>query len=71
MKKYPRLLPLIVVVLALVVPGAAQSDFDPGVGVGTSIPHFELADPDGTVWTFDTLKGEQGLVLQFFRSADW
>ena len=56
----------IVIVLALAGTASAQTEFDPGIGVGVQIPHFELADPDGKLWTFDTLKGEQGLVLQFF-----
>ncbi|MCP5118437.1 MAG: hypothetical protein GY953_47100 [bacterium] len=42
-----------------------------GPAVGERIPHFEAVDQDGKRQTFDTLKGENGLVLMFVRSADW
>jgi hypothetical protein len=42
-----------------------------GPAVGERLPGFELADPQGRVQTFETLKGPRGLVLVFFQSADW
>lgn len=40
--------------------------------VGDVIPHqIELNDQDGQAQSFETLKGENGLVLVFLRSADW
>jgi hypothetical protein len=42
-----------------------------GPEVGAKIPQFELPDQDGKPRTFDNLRGPQGLVLAFVRSADW
>ena len=43
----------------------------PGVGVGQMIPAIEASDQNGHMQTFDSLKGKQGLLLLFSRSADW
>ena len=58
-----------------------QEDFDPfdptdddaqmGIEVGTRIPDFRAVDQHGKVWDFETLKGPNGAVLFFQRSADW
>jgi hypothetical protein len=45
--------------------------FDVGVKVGQRIPRFALTDQQGGTREFASLKGSQGLVLLFFRSADW
>jgi hypothetical protein len=42
-----------------------------GPEVGTAIPSFEAADLDGNQRNFENLKGANGLVLLFVRSADW
>lgn len=42
-----------------------------GPGVGQVLPAFEAKDETGAARTFDSLKGPNGLVLVFFRSADW
>lgn len=42
-----------------------------GPTVGDKIPAFSLPDRAGNVQTFDSLKGENGMVLAFVRSADW
>lgn len=42
-----------------------------GPGVGQMLPAFEAKDSTGAARTFDSLKGPNGLVLIFFRSADW
>lgn len=42
-----------------------------GPEVGESIPAFEAIDQSGTARDFASLTGEQGLLLLFFRSADW
>jgi hypothetical protein len=42
-----------------------------GLGVGDKAPGFTLRDQFGRVQTLETLKGESGTVLLFFRSADW
>ena len=42
-----------------------------GLAVGEKAPAFSLHDEFGRVQTLDTLKGPNGTVLLFFRSADW
>ncbi len=42
-----------------------------GPAVGARIPDFEAVDQNGKRQNFDSLKGENGLVLMFVRSADW
>lgn len=42
-----------------------------GPAEGTSIPLFRATDHTGKTQTFDTLRGPNGLVLEFVRSADW
>ncbi len=42
-----------------------------GLAVGQKAPDFSLRDQFGHVQTLDSLKGANGTVLLFFRSADW
>jgi hypothetical protein len=42
-----------------------------GLAVGEKAPAFLLRDQLGRAQTLDTLKGTNGTVLLFFRSADW
>lgn len=42
-----------------------------GPAVGSAIPAFRATDQNGRERTFETLRGERGLALLFFRSADW
>jgi hypothetical protein len=42
-----------------------------GLAVGQKAPAFLLRDQLGQAQTLDTLKGTNGTVLLFFRSADW
>jgi hypothetical protein len=42
-----------------------------GLAVGQKAPAFSLHDQSGRVQTLDTMKGTNGTVLLFFRSADW
>jgi peroxiredoxin len=42
-----------------------------GPVVGQSLPAFDVKDSGGVTRTFESLKGPNGLVLVFFRSADW
>jgi hypothetical protein len=42
-----------------------------GLAVGEQAPAFSARDQFGRVQTLDTLKGPNGTVLLFFRSADW
>ena len=46
-------------------------DFDVGLKVGEKIPKLELVDQTGKTQDFNSLKGPNGLLLLFHRSADW
>tara|TARA_B100001750_G_C15120724_1_gene404901 strand:+ start:314 stop:568 length:255 start_codon:yes stop_codon:yes gene_type:complete len=43
----------------------------PDFPVGTVIPEIAAEDQNGTVHTFDDLKGEKGLLFMLSRSFDW
>jgi hypothetical protein len=42
-----------------------------GLAVGQKAPAFSARDQFGRVQTLESLKGTNGTVLLFFRSADW
>ena len=42
-----------------------------GLGTGEKAPSFRLKDQFGHEQSSDTLRGTNGTVLLFFRSADW
>jgi hypothetical protein len=42
-----------------------------GLAVGQRAPAFSLHDQFGRTQTLDSLKGANGTILLFFRSADW
>ncbi len=42
-----------------------------GPPVGSRVPDFDCVDQNGKGQTFDSLRGPRGLVLLFYRSADW
>jgi cytochrome oxidase Cu insertion factor (SCO1/SenC/PrrC family) len=42
-----------------------------GPAVGDAIPAFEATDQAGKTRTLASLTGSKGLMLVFFRSADW
>ena len=42
-----------------------------GPEIGTRIPEFAAADQNGKQQNFASLRGPNGLVLMFIRSADW
>jgi len=42
-----------------------------GLAVGQKAPNFSTRDEFGRVQTLESLKGPNGTVLLFFRSADW
>jgi hypothetical protein len=42
-----------------------------GLAVGKKAPRLAVRDQFGRVETLETLKGRNGTVLLFFRSADW
>jgi hypothetical protein len=43
----------------------------PGPELGQPLPAFSLPDQDGRLRDFASLRGAKGLVLVFYRSADW
>jgi peroxiredoxin len=57
----------------LLFAGAANSIGQTQVALqpGAAIPRFELQDQSGKTQNFDSLKGANGLLLIFSRSADW
>ena len=58
--------------LAFAQQPAATVDLDKlGPKVGTPAPKFELKDQFGKSWSRDSLMGSKGLMLVFYRSADW
>jgi hypothetical protein len=42
-----------------------------GPQVGSRVPEFRLVDQHGQSRTLASLTGRNGLMLVFFRSADW
>ncbi len=50
---------------------AASKDTRTGPEVGRKIPDFRLPDQTGTPQTFASLRGANGMLLTFVRSADW
>ena len=60
-----------VFLLGLLESQEGVTPFDPGPAIGDRLPAFEAVDQDGRPRTFESLRGPSGLVLLFFRSADW
>ncbi|MEQ8953942.1 MAG: hypothetical protein RL120_07370 [Gammaproteobacteria bacterium] len=52
---------------------SAQDDYDwaPDFPVGSEIIEISAQDQNGTVRSFDDLKGEKGLLFMLSRSFDW
>jgi hypothetical protein len=59
------------VLLGLVESTPGATPFDPGPAIGDRLPVLEAVDQEGRPQTFESLRGPKGLVLLFFRSADW
>jgi hypothetical protein len=57
--------------LALTLLPAAPTTAELGPALGQRLPAFEAQAQDGRQRSFDSLSGPKGLVLVFFRSADW
>ena len=43
----------------------------PDLPIGASVPEISAQDQDGKVQSFDSLKGEKGMLLMMSRSFDW
>jgi hypothetical protein len=50
---------------------ASNNDPKTGPRVGEKVPDFTLSDQNGKQWSLHELTGPKGLLLVFFRSADW
>ncbi len=57
--------------LALVLWAGQPPKIKTGPSVGARIPEFTASDQYGRPRTFESLRGPEGLVLMFVRSADW
>ncbi len=42
-----------------------------GPQVGERVPDFSLPDQNGQIHDLDSIMGPNGVMLVFFRSADW
>jgi len=63
---------LLLVAAQAAAPAPARPDpMDLGPRVGQKLPAFEARDQTGRLRDFASLVGPKGLVLVFFRSADW
>lgn len=62
-----------VIVLGMAVAGtfAQPATEGPGPSVGARVPDFRLSDQSGAPRNLQSLMGPKGLMLVFFRSADW
>ena len=50
---------------------AGNENWKTGPEVGERIPDFAALDQNGVRRTFDQIKGPNGALVFFFRSADW
>jgi hypothetical protein len=50
---------------------ATNEGYATGPDLGERIPNFALADQDGVSRSLTNLTGPSGLLLVFYRSADW
>jgi len=55
----------------LVASLAGQTAVKTGPAVGEQVPDFEAVDQNGASHSLRSLMGPKGLMLVFFRSADW
>ncbi len=49
----------------------ADSAINTGPEIGAKIPDFEARDQNGKLRTLADLTGPEGLMLLFYRTADW
>jgi hypothetical protein len=67
--RWPVLLAIGLISAGMVRPQSIPDN--PGPAVGARAPEFELPDQNGQRHTLHSLSGPKGLMLVFFRSADW
>jgi hypothetical protein len=61
-------LPLLALTLAV---SLARSAVPTGPNPGDRVPDFTLSDQNGAQRSLDSILGDKGALLVFFRSADW
>ena len=67
-----KFISIIILALGLALPAAANPGFELGPATGTVAPSIGAPlDETGKPRSLETLMGERGLVLVFFRSAAW
>jgi len=67
-----RYIAFLLLILGLAAPVAANPDFDLGPPIGAAAPTIGTPlDETGKPRSLESLMGEKGLVLFFFRSAAW
>jgi peroxiredoxin len=67
-----RFLAALFLMVSIAAPAAANPDFDLGPDVGTKVPPIGTPlDSTETPRTLQSLMGEKGVVLFFFRAASW
>lgn len=62
---------LLMVLLLLNISSNAVAQKMPGIAAGEPAPSFQAQDEREKQQTLSSLMGPKGLVLLFFRSADW
>lgn len=50
---------------------ASSANWTTGPQIGQRIPEISALDQNGVRRTFDDIKGPNGALVFFFRSADW
>ena len=65
MQQLKRMLTLVVASLA------AWSAVPTGPEIGTRVPEFSAPDQTGNTRTLKSIIGPKGVLLVFYRSADW
>ncbi len=57
--------------LALALTMLPAQTIKTGPPIGQRVPDFSLQDQDGRSQTLQSVMGPKGLMLVFYRSADW
>ncbi len=65
------LIGMAVTALAFFFIPAAQAEIATGPEVGTKIPDIRTLDQHGKMLSFEDLSGSEGLLMLFYRTADW
>jgi hypothetical protein len=65
------LIGMVVAVLTFFFVSPARAEIATGPEIGTKIPDISTYDQHGKMRTFEDLSGPQGLLILFYRTADW